>query len=50
MIKKQIIGTGLSSNFGTNFFIVGGGSNLLNLEKYCSNFFGLKAINLGKNI
>ena len=35
MIKKQIIGTGLSSNFGTNFFIVEGGSNLFNLEKYC---------------
>ena len=24
MIKKQIIGTGLNSTFGTNFFIVGG--------------------------
>jgi len=49
MIKKQIIGTGLSSTFGTNFFIVGGGSNLFNLEKYCSNFFGLKVKKLGKN-
>ena len=49
MIKKQIIGTGLNSTFGTNFFIVGGGSNLFNLEKYCSNFFGLKVKKLGKN-
>ena len=49
MIKKQIIGTGLSSTFGTNFFIVGGGSNLFNLEKYCSNFFRLKVKKLGKN-
>ena len=49
MIKKQIIGTGLSSTFGTNFFIVGGGSNLFNLEKYCSDFFGLKVKKLGKS-
>ena len=49
MIKKQIIGTELSSIFGINFFIVGGGSNLLHLEKYCSNFFGLKVKKLGKN-
>jgi len=49
MIKKQIIGSGLSSSFGTNFFIVGGGSNLLNLEEYCSNFFELKVKKIGKN-
>ena len=49
MIKKQIIGTGLSSTLGTNFFIVGGGSNLFSLEKYCSNFFGLKVKKLGNN-
>ena len=49
MIKKQIIGTGLNSTFGTNFFIVGGGSNLFNLEKYCSNFFRSKVKKLDKN-
>ena len=49
MIKKQIIGTGLSLNFGTNFFIVGGGSNPFNLEKYCSDFFGLNVKKLDNN-
>ena len=49
MIKKQIIGTELSLISGINFFIVGGGSNLFNLEKYCSNFFGLKVKKLSKN-
>jgi len=49
MVKKQIIGTRLDLSFGANFFIVGGGSNLFNLEKYCSNFFELKVRKLGKN-
>ena len=49
MIKKQISGTVFNSNLGINFFIAGGGSNLFNLEKYCSNFFGLKVKKLGKN-
>ena len=29
-----------SLNTGMNVFITGGGSNLLNLDKYFSNFFG----------
>ena len=49
MIKKQISGTVFNSNLGINFFIAGGGSNLFNLEKYCSNFFGLKVKKLDKN-
>ena len=40
-VKKQISANGLNSTFHTNLFITGGGSNLFNLEKYCSNFFGL---------
>ena len=48
-IKKQITGTVLNSTLGINFFIAGGGSNLFNLEKYCSNFFGLKVKKLDKN-
>ena len=48
MIKKQIIVTGLNSILGINFFIVGGGSNLINLEKYCSNFFKLHVNKLDK--
>ena len=49
MIKKQISGTVFNSNLGINFFIAGGGSNLFNLEKYCSNFFGLKVKKSDKN-
>ena len=48
-VKKQISANGLNSTFHTNLFITGGGSNLFNLEKYCSNFFGLKVKKLGKN-
>jgi len=40
IVKKQITITGLSTISGTNIFIVGGGSKLLKLEKYCSSFFG----------
>ena len=50
MIKKQIIGTGLNSTFKINLFIVGGGSNLSNLEKYCSNFFGSNVRKKSNNI
>ena len=48
-IKKQIIGTGLNSTLKTKLFIVGGGSNLYNLENYCSNFFGSNVKKIGKN-
>jgi len=49
MIQKQIIVTGLNPNHETNLFIVGGGSNLSNIERYCSNFFGSNVKKLGKN-
>jgi cell division protein FtsA len=49
IIKKQIIETGLNSTCGRNLYITGGGSNLFNLDKYCSNFFGLIVKNLEKN-
>ena len=39
LAKKQIFETGSASTYITNILIVGGGSNLFNLEKYCSNFF-----------
>ena len=48
-IKKQVIGTELNSTLKTNLFIVGGGSNLYNLENYCSNFFGSNVKKIGKN-
>ena len=49
MIKKQISANGLNSTFHTNLFITGGGSNLFNLEKYCSNFFGSSVKKLHSN-
>ena len=49
MIKKQIVSTRSNSTFGQNLFIAGGGSNLFNLEKYCSNFFKLNIKKLGEN-
>ena len=48
-IKKQIILTGFNPTSQPNLFIVGGGSNLTNLENYCSNFFDSKVKKLEKN-
>ena len=41
ILKKQIILTELNLNSVMSVLVVGGGSNLLNLEKYFSNFLGL---------
>ena len=49
MIKKQIILAGLKPIIEINLFIVEEGSNLYNLEKYCSNFFGSNVKQLDKN-
>jgi hypothetical protein len=49
MIKKQMIITGSNSIIETNLFLVGDGSNLSNLEKYSSNFFGSNVKKLSKN-
>ena len=48
MIKKQLLANKLNSKFTTNFFIVGGGSNLLNLEDYCSIIFKSKVKKLNQ--
>ena len=48
MIKKQITVNGLS--FGNNIFITGGGSHLLNIEDYFSNFLKINVKKLTKNI
>ena len=48
-IKKHIIIKELNLSSGTNLFITGGGSNLLNLEKYCSDFFGFNVKKLYNN-
>tara|TARA_Y100000590_G_scaffold457339_1_gene609765 strand:+ start:2314 stop:3540 length:1227 start_codon:yes stop_codon:yes gene_type:complete len=47
--KKQAISNGFNINFDKNIFITGGGSNLCNLEIYCSNFFDKEVKNLVEN-
>jgi len=47
MIKKQLKLTGFNFNSGTNFFLIGEGSNFINLQEYCQNFFELNTI-IGK--
>ena len=39
-VKKQIIVPEFNLNSGIGFLLVGGGSYLLNIEKYCEKFFG----------
>lgn len=39
-LKKQIIIPGFNLNSGICFLLAGGGANLFNIEKYCTNFFG----------
>ena len=50
-IKKHIIEPGFNLNSGIGFLLVGGGSYLLNIEKYCANFFGpnIKKLRENKN-
>ena len=38
----------LNTSLGVNFFMTDEGSKFLNLEKYCSNFFGSKVNSLNK--
>jgi len=54
MIKKQLILTGFNFNSGINLFLTGEGSHLINIQKYCQNFFNINTIlkrqdNLPKN-
>tara|TARA_B100000029_G_scaffold105225_1_gene95867 strand:+ start:1414 stop:2643 length:1230 start_codon:yes stop_codon:yes gene_type:complete len=48
IIKKHIKLSELDPKYGNNIFITGGGSNLLNIEKYYSKYFESEAINLVK--
>ena len=50
LIKKRILSSGLSLDFGTEFFLTGEGSLLKNVDKYCSNFFHKNIIKLEENI
>ena len=49
MLKKQLIVPGFNLNSGINFLLTGEGSNLLNLEKYCENFFRLSTKKISQN-
>jgi cell division protein FtsA len=49
IIKKQIIESGFNPALGTNLFVVGGGSNLVNIDQYCSKIFSSNIKNLSKN-
>ena len=49
ILKKQLIVPGFNFTFGINLLLVGGGSNLLNIEKYFINFFGLNVKKPDKN-
>ena len=40
ILKKQLIIPGFNMTSGIKFLLSGGGSNLLNIEKYFINFFG----------
>ena len=42
LIKKQIFLSGFSSNIAQNFFFIGGGSHIVNMDKYFSNFFQIE--------
>ena len=43
ILKKQLIVPGFNINSGISLLLVGDGSKLLNIDKYCENFFKLNA-------
>ena len=49
LLKKQLIVPGFNFNSGINLLLVGEGSNLFNLEKYCTNFFGQNVKTIDNN-
>tara|TARA_B100000029_G_scaffold515090_1_gene620543 strand:- start:1837 stop:3072 length:1236 start_codon:yes stop_codon:yes gene_type:complete len=48
IIKKNILLAGFGKSFGAKTFIAGGGTNLKNMQTYCSDFFGHEVYKLGK--
>ena len=44
VIKKQLKLIRFNFNTGMNFFLIGEGSNLINIQEYCQNFFELNTI------
>ena len=49
IIKKHITFSGFNFALSSNFLLTGGGSNLLNLEKYFDNFFGTNIKKIKEN-
>ena len=47
MIKKQLELNGFSFNSVMSFFLIGEGSNFINIQEYCQNFFELNT-NIGR--
>tara|TARA_Y100000590_G_scaffold70744_1_gene77400 strand:+ start:7492 stop:8721 length:1230 start_codon:yes stop_codon:yes gene_type:complete len=43
ILKKQLIVPGFNINSGISLLLIGDGSKLLNIDKYCENFFKLNA-------
>ena len=48
-VKKQIIIPEFNLNSGIGFLLVGGGSQLYNIEKYCEKFFGPRVKKISEN-
>jgi len=48
IIKKNMLFSEFSQSFGTKTFITGGGSNLNNIETFCTEFFHEEVYKLGK--
>ena len=48
-VKKQIIVPDFNLDTGVGFLLVGGGSQLLNIEKYCEKFFGPRIKKISEN-
>ena len=48
-VKKQIIVPEFNLNSGIGLLLVGGGSQLFNIEKYCEKFFGQRIKKIAEN-
>jgi len=44
MMKNQLKLSAFNFNSGINFFLIGEGSNLINIQEFCQNFFNLNTI------
>jgi len=49
ILKKQLIVPGFNINSGISLLLIGEGSKLLNIDKYCENFFKLNAKKIDQN-